>query len=477
MGTGARQLLADRYTLLSPLRRDGGGIMWHAHDLRLKRDVAIKEVQPPYRVDAADLRAARRQALREARSAARLSHPAIITVHDLLEDRGRLWIVTELLKGLTLTETVQHLGRLPVHWAAWVGFQLLSGVRHAHAMDVVHGDIRPGNVVLTEDRVVLTDFGISALEKDAGSSTTVPMTRSAAYLSPERMRGEALASAMDLWSFGATLYFGVEGRPPYPGMGPLSAGMVLTREPEPPRRAGPLGEVLEGLLRRDPDERLGAERATAMLVDILRRQGIPAAAPGRSSRRDLPSGYGKGWPHVDGVPRRETDPPARPAQRIPPVPETGRPGMPYGIAAPEPETDPQGRLYDIVMPGHQAGRPGMNHDTAPPSGQAGRPQRGPSDLLPPGRGTSRPDRAADRSAQAAERDRQDRRREIRHPEAAPRPAPHDGFLPLTGAGLPWPEPPGGWRARERGVPPAPGERLYNVDSQHPDDLPGAPQAT
>ncbi|MBX6385593.1 MAG: serine/threonine protein kinase [Microbispora sp.] len=289
MASHARQLLADRYQLLTPFRRDGGGILWRAHDLRLKRDVAIKEVQPPYRVNMADLPAARRQALREARSAARLSHPAVITVHDLLEDKGRLWIVTELLQGLTLSDTVRHLGRLPVHWAAWVGFQLLSGVRHAHAMGVVHGDIRPANVMLTEDRVVLTDFGIAAFDRDpGGGATTVPVARSGAYLAPERLRGKGLTPSADMWSFGATLYCGVEGRPPYPTMGPLPAEALLGLRPEPPRRSGPLRPLIEGLLRHDPDERLTVDQAMHMLVDVLRRQGIPAAAPGRTAG-ELPS--------------------------------------------------------------------------------------------------------------------------------------------------------------------------------------------
>lgn len=282
MGTDcAQQLLGNRYQLLSPFRRDSGGIMWQAHDLRLKRDVAIKEMQPPYRVAETDLEAARRQALREARSAARLSHPAIITVHDLLEDKGRLWIVTEFLQGLTLKETIRHLGRLPVHWSAWVGFQLLAGVRHAHETGVVHGDISPGNVLLTEDRVVLTDFGIAALEKETGSST-LPMIRSAAYLAPERMRGSKPTPAADLWSFGATLYAAVEGRAPYPGKGSLAVlGMALTSEPDPPVKAGALRPVLEGLLRRDADERLTGEEATQLLTDLLRKEGISAASPGR----------------------------------------------------------------------------------------------------------------------------------------------------------------------------------------------------
>ncbi|MEU7912437.1 serine/threonine-protein kinase [Microbispora bryophytorum] len=347
MASHARQLLADRYKLLTPFRRDGGGIMWQAHDLRLKRDVAIKEVQPPYRVDVADLPAARRQALGEARSAARLSHPAVITVHDLLEDKGRLWIVTELLRGLTLGATVRHLGRLPVHWTAWVGFQLLSGVRHAHAMGVVHGDIRPANVMLTEDRVVLTDFGIAAFDRDSGGSATVPVGRSGAYLAPERLRGKGLAPAADLWSFGATLYCGVEGRSPYPATESQPDAALLGREPEPPRRAGILRPLIEGLLRHDPDERLTVEQAMPVLVDVLRRQGIPAAAPGRTAgglpsrtTAPKPSGAhphgrssGHGWPlapgelttgHFHDVESRRRDNPYLPALTTGPR----RPGPP-----------------------------------------------------------------------------------------------------------------------------------------------------
>ncbi|MFC0863741.1 serine/threonine-protein kinase [Sphaerimonospora cavernae] len=279
METGERRLLAERYLLLSPLRRDGAGIMWHAHDLRLKRDVAIKEVQPPYRADEVDLPAARRQALREARSAARLSHPAIITVHDLLEDRGRLWIVTELLQGLTLADTVRHLGRLPMHWGAWVGFQLLAGVRHTHAMGVLHGDIRPGTVLLTEDRVVLTDFGIAAFDRDSSSSVTVPIARTGVYLAPERLHGAPASAAADLWSFGATLYYGIEGVPPAPA-----------DEPVPPRSAGPLTALLTALLRRDPRRRPTAEQTAAVLIEFLRRRGIPAAPPGRRALNAAPHG-------------------------------------------------------------------------------------------------------------------------------------------------------------------------------------------
>ena len=274
------QLLADRYRLLAPLRRGTAGIMWQAYDLRLKRDVAIKEVPPPYRVDRPDVAAARRRALREARAVARLSHPGILTVHDLLEQHGRLWIVTELLHGLSLKETVAHLGRLPAHWTAWVGFQVVAGLQHAHAAGVLHGDIKPETVLLTEDRVVLTDFGIAGTERDSATSTTVPLTGSAGYVAPERIRGERPTPAADLWSLGATLYMAVEGRPPFSGPGPLAVlGTALTREPDPPRHAGSLRPVLERLLQRDPVRRLTAEQTAALLAEVLRREGVSAAPP------------------------------------------------------------------------------------------------------------------------------------------------------------------------------------------------------
>lgn len=251
--------------------------MWQAHDLLLKRDVAIKEVQPPQRTDRPDMELARRKALNEARSAARLSHPAIITVHDLLEENGRLWIVTEFLEGLTLKQTIEHLGSLPVHWSAWIGYQLLAGVRHAHDAGVVHGDIKPGNVLLTGDRVVLTDFGISALE----SESTARAARSVDFIAPERMSGGPASPAADLWSVGATIYAAVEGRPPFPATGATVLGLTTARDPDPPSKAGGLRPVLEGLLRRRARDRLAGKDVSMLLAGVLHREGIAAATPGR----------------------------------------------------------------------------------------------------------------------------------------------------------------------------------------------------
>ncbi|GII78154.1 hypothetical protein Sru01_31360 [Sphaerisporangium rufum] len=266
------QLLGNRYRLISPLGRGGMGVVWRAHDGRLARDVAIKELRPS-RHGELDVHAVRRRALREARSAARLSHPAIVTVHDLLEEDGRLWIVMELVEALTLQATAWHLGRLPVHWTAWIGFHLLSGLRHAHAAGVLHRDIKPGNVLLTGERVVLSDFGIATLRRDPGQGphgpATMPVVGSPGYIAPERLGGHPATEAADLWSFGATLYFSVEGTPP-----PASGDGAAVRNLMSASRAGALTRLLEGLLQPDPARRLSGGDAAAMLSGILRTEGV-----------------------------------------------------------------------------------------------------------------------------------------------------------------------------------------------------------
>ncbi len=267
-------LLGDRYRLISPLGQGGMGIVWRAHDNRLARDVAIKELRPTRHDDEIDVQTARRHALREARSAARLSHPAIVTVHDLLEEDGRLWIVMELVEALTLQATAWHLGRLPVHWTAWIGFHLLSGLRHAHAAGVLHRDIKPGNVLLTGERVVLSDFGIAVLQGEPITHTnSAPVVGSPGYIAPERLRGYPATQAADMWSFGATLYFSVEGRPPT-----IGGGDILAASPpeisRPPKRAGALRVLLEGLLQPDPVDRLTSDQAAMLLSEILRKEGI-----------------------------------------------------------------------------------------------------------------------------------------------------------------------------------------------------------
>ncbi|MGP4094511.1 protein kinase domain-containing protein [Nonomuraea sp. KM90] len=273
---GQGRLIGRRYRLMSPVGRGGMGMVWHAHDVLLDRDVAVKELILPYGLDHAGKQVAHRRMLREARSAARLTHPGIVTVHDVVEEDGRPWIVMELVRAWSLEQAVRQSGPLPVIQAAEIGIRVLDAVRHAHAAGILHRDIKPGNVLLTSDRVVLTDFGIAAIEGDVTITQTGLLMGSPAYIPPERLSGQPITQAADLWSFGATLYAAVEGRPPYEGPDPVAVlGAVLTQDPIRPQRAGSLMPVIEGLLRKNPAERLTSTQVIDMLETVLRAHGAP----------------------------------------------------------------------------------------------------------------------------------------------------------------------------------------------------------
>jgi len=279
---GQGRLVGRRYRLMSPVGRGGMGMVWHAHDVLLDRDVAVKELILPYGLDQAGKQGAHRRMLREARSAARLSHPGIVTVHDVVEEDGRPWIVMELVRAWSLEQAVRQSGPLPVIQAAEIGVRVLDALRHAHAAGIMHRDVKPGNVLLTSDRVVLTDFGIAAIEGDVTITQTGLMMGSPAYIPPERLSGQPFTQASDLWSFGATLYAAVEGRPPYEGPDAVAVlGAILTQEPSRPQRAGALIAVIEGLLRKNPADRMSASQVSDLLDRVLRSHGSspPNRAP------------------------------------------------------------------------------------------------------------------------------------------------------------------------------------------------------
>ncbi|MEV4061997.1 serine/threonine-protein kinase [Nonomuraea dietziae] len=284
-GTGAPggvesqgRLIGRRYKLLSPVGRGGMGMVWHAHDVLLDRPVAVKELILPYGLDHAGLQVAHRRMMREARSAARLGHPGIVTVHDVVEEDGRPWIVMELVRAWSLEQAIRQSGPLPVIQAAEIGVRVLDALRHAHAAGILHRDVKPGNVLLTADRVVLTDFGIAAIEGDVTITQTGLLMGSPAYVPPERLSGQPLTQAADLWSFGATLYAAVEGRPPYEGPDAIAVlGAVLTQEPIKPQRAGALLPVIEGLLRKNPAERMNAAQVAELMERVLRSHGSTSA--------------------------------------------------------------------------------------------------------------------------------------------------------------------------------------------------------
>ncbi|MBG0828183.1 serine/threonine protein kinase [Planomonospora sp. ID67723] len=283
------QVLAGRYRLLNPLAEGGMGTVWLAADETLRRDVAVKEVRLP-----PDLPPLQRQdvfaaALREANLAARLKHPSIITIHDVVVEDDRPWIVMELLTGESLERTVTERRPLPPIQAARVGVGIVSALAAAHAAGVLHRDVKPGNIFLTRTgKAVLTDFGIAVAEGDATSGQTSRLVGSPNYIAPERLRGERGGPHSDLWSLGATLYFAVEGVPPHPAETPISAlSKVLTEPPRPPERAGALGPLLMRMLDPLPVARPSFEEVSRVLGEIALDR--PASALSATADHRVPS--------------------------------------------------------------------------------------------------------------------------------------------------------------------------------------------
>ncbi|WP_067490331.1 serine/threonine-protein kinase [Actinomadura hibisca] len=263
------RLIAGRYELLELLGRGGMGAVWRARDRTLDREVAVKEVTLPRGLDAEQVERVHARTFREARSAARLDHPGIVTVHDVVEEDGRPWIVMRLVRAPALDDVLRRGGPLPPARTAAIGLDLLAALRAAHAAGVVHRDVKPGNVLLPPDRAVLTDFGIATVAGDETLTQAGTIVGSPAYLAPEQARHQKATPASDLWSLGATLYAAVEGRPPYqrPDVWGVMAAL-LADEPDPARNAGPLLPVLQGLLRKDPAQRMHPDEAERLLRQV-----------------------------------------------------------------------------------------------------------------------------------------------------------------------------------------------------------------
>lgn len=260
--------VGERYRLTAPIGRGAMGVVWCARDELLDRDVAVKEVRLPPSVSDAERRNGYQRTLREARTAARLSHPAVAAVYDVVEELGRPWIVMELVRGRSLDQVIAHDGPLSPEQAADVGGQLLAALAAAHAVGVLHRDVKPSNVLLSPDgRTVLTDFGIATVEGDPSLTQTGMVMGSPGFLAPERVRGGVATPASDLWSLGATLYAAVEGQGPYDRRGGAMTTMaaVVMEDPPPPRAAGPLAGVIGALLARDPAARPTAAAAARIL--------------------------------------------------------------------------------------------------------------------------------------------------------------------------------------------------------------------
>jgi eukaryotic-like serine/threonine-protein kinase len=272
-------VVADRYVLRAPIGRGGMGVVWRAHDRLLGRVVVVKEVQLRAMLPQAERRALQARVLREARAAARLNHPGAVTLYDVVQDQGQTFMVMELVEAPTLADLIEEGGPLAPVRVADIGRRLAAVLEAAHRAGIVHRDVKPGNVMVPEDAgVKLADFGVAFLLGDARLTATGLVLGSPSYMAPEQASGQPSGPPADLWGLGATMYAAVEGVPPF-DKGALvpTLAAVVTEEPRPMRRAGPLAPVIGALLTKDP----AARPSTATLRAWLERptQRPPATVP------------------------------------------------------------------------------------------------------------------------------------------------------------------------------------------------------
>ncbi|MFF9029906.1 serine/threonine protein kinase [Streptomyces iakyrus] len=303
---GAGRLLAGRYRVTEALGRGGMGVVWKAVDEVLGREVAVKELRTYTDAAGPELADLQVRMRREARAAARVRHPGVISVHDIAQVDGRPIIVMELVDGPSLDDVLRERGTLDPGEAAGIGAKVMDALAAAHRAGVLHRDVKPANILLDRSgRVVLTDFGIATMD-DPGDGSATHLTRSGElvgsldYLAPERAQGADPGPASDIWALGATLYAAVEGSSPFRRTSTFSTLTAIVTEPLPePRRAGSLAPVLQRLMDKRPESRPEADQARELLQAVADTGGTdtptsslrgPAAPPPRAeTERSVPS--------------------------------------------------------------------------------------------------------------------------------------------------------------------------------------------
>ena len=366
------RVIAGRYTLEEPIGHGGMGRVWSAHDQLLNRKVALKEVLLPVPIDEGEA-AAYQRTLREARTVARLNHPNIVSIYDLAEEDGRLWIVMELVPSGSLEERLAAHGPMTALRAARLGQQLLSALAAVHAAGVLHRDVKPNNVLIDpggqgdgpDDRAVLTDFGIARSEGDSRTTEANVVMGSAGYTAPERLNGDDATSASDLWSLGATLYAAVEGHGPYERYSQSSTLAANAYEAAPPSTsAGRLAPLIDALLRREPYTRPSAAVAARILAEILRQmpdETAPASfvavtsldpIPTESALHEIaePAQWAEPEQHETLLPAPAwPTPPGEPAQAstLPPLRVPAQPSPPTS-ASPAAPREPSQAVGDLL---------------------------------------------------------------------------------------------------------------------------------
>ncbi|MEV1019208.1 serine/threonine-protein kinase [Streptomyces sp. NPDC050264] len=323
-------MVAARYRLDEHIGQGGMGRVWRAVDEMLDRPVAVKEMRIDG-LDPEDARTRRERTLREARATARIDHPNVVRVYDVVDEGERLWIVMELVDGRSLEQVLAEDGPLSVDAVAEIGRGLAEALRPVHGGGVLHRDIKPGNVMLERAgrrRVMLTDFGIAAIQDTTALTMVGMLVGSPDYMAPERISGRPQGPPSDLWSLGTTLCAALGGSSPFSRDTTLATlHAVLYEEPRLPPEAGRLGPLLTGLLAKEPEDRPDLD-AILEALDPPAPDPVPVAPPEPYRRT----------PTLDIGLRRPVEPP--PQQ---PPPRSGIPDRAPAHKAPTEPATPLGK--------------------------------------------------------------------------------------------------------------------------------------
>ncbi|MBA8793304.1 serine/threonine protein kinase [Friedmanniella endophytica] len=315
-------LIADRYRLVRLVGSGGMGAVWEARDERLARPVALKQLHAQVGVPPAEAGLAEQRAMREARITARLHHPNAVPVFDVVEHEGRPCLVMQYLPSTPLSELLRRDGALDPARVAVIGQQTSSALAAAHAVGIVHRDVKPGNILITEDgSAVLSDFGISHALGDATLTSTGLVHGTPAFLAPEVARGAESGFASDVYSLGATLYTAVEGAPPF-GTDPNAMALlhrIASEQPRPVQRAAALGPLIESMLAPSPQDRPAMAEVTRRLRGLVDTGVLPAADPDATVALTAPTVLDRSEQGDDQVT------PARPTARVAPLAPTPSP--------------------------------------------------------------------------------------------------------------------------------------------------------
>lgn len=323
-------LIADRYAVRSLIGRGGSGAVWRGEDLQLGRPVAIKRIV----LSESRSTRSRTRAMREAQAVAKLHTPGVVRVYDVHDDGTQVSLIMELIDAPSLTRVVRRTGSLTPQRAARIGRSLIDTLCAVHAAGVIHRDVKPSNILVSDRGTYITDFGIALLGDDPSLTAAGSVLGTPAYMAPEQARGERVGPMADLYGLGATLYFAVEGCAPFSDVGSVAVTRAVRERPHRPgERLGPLAPLVDGLLGKDPAARPAADEVAAAL-DAVAADATSTPRPARGTslgptgdgdeqpaeRSDAGTGPTSTADVVTGEAADARPPDTTPHESLPPVP-------------------------------------------------------------------------------------------------------------------------------------------------------------